>query len=197
MTSITDLRALVDTDGDVVVLRVLANDPRECPTEAILIVTPADGLTLVDLEAIPQQLKSECGWGVGFEENLSKRAGGIGSDGPTTLELVLGVVGAVPTVLMLLDKLKRGTPACPNRENAWEKATWAVALQYASVERVKLRLLSEIRHEDHWEFTMSLSESSDQFSVEVFGNRSTVVAIRVTWTNGDPWGRRPGLVDPA
>ncbi len=184
-------------NGPVLVVQVLANDPRACPTEGVFVGAPAGHWRLADLEPLPAQLRDECGWNFGFMEELKKTGDGIGADGAIILSLFLGVVGAIPTVTSLLQRLERSVPPCPQREEAWETATWAVAMQYGSVERRRLNLLQEARHPDHWVFTMFLAESSDEFTVEVFGSRTTTVATRVVWTNGQPWGRKPGLVDPA
>jgi hypothetical protein len=192
MASPRDLAAAVYTDEDVVVVQVLANDPRCSPTQGIVIVGPAGGQTLADLEALPKRLREECGWGAGYEEEIGKRGGGIGADGATILSLVLGVVGTVPTIDMLLERLRRGVPKCPDRAEALETATWAVAMQYQSIERRGLAVTRESRDADHWTFTLRLADALDEFEVEVFGSRSGTVATRVVWTNGDPWGSLPG-----
>jgi hypothetical protein len=137
-------------------------------------------------------LRDECDWGLGFEQELNKNGGGIGASGATIVSLVLGVIGTVPTIQMLLDHLRREVPACPERDEAWDTATWAVALQYTTVRRGSLRVAAEVRHSDHWEFTIVLPESNDQFTVDVFGSRSGTVATRVMWVNGDAWGAPPG-----
>jgi hypothetical protein len=54
------------------------------------------------------------------------------------LSLVLRAIGTVPTIAMLIDLLHRELPPCSNRDDALSSATWAVALQYASVERPAL-----------------------------------------------------------
>jgi hypothetical protein len=187
---------VLSTDEDVLAVHVLANDPRSWPTEGLIVVAPAEHMTLADLEAIPRQLRDECGWGFGYEQDVSKVGGGIGADGATVLGLVLGVIGAVPTVDSLLHRLRRQVPPCPEREEAWDTATWAVALQYRAVDRKELRLLKEARNRDHWVFTLALPCTGDEFEVEAYGSRSTAIATRVVWTNGDPWGRGPGVVDP-
>ena len=133
---------------------------------------------------------------MGLDGALRTVGGGSGADVSTILGLALGVVGAVPTVTSLFRRLRRDVPDCPQREEAWDTATWAVSLQYDSVERRALRLHSETRHPDHWSFSMFLPESRDEFEVDVFGSRSNVVATRVRWTNGDPWNRAPSLDDP-
>jgi len=148
------------------------------------------------LESLPAQLRDECGWGMGYEEELNKTGGGIGADGATIISLVLGVVGAVPTVSSLLTRLRRAVPACPPREEAWDTATWAVAMQYGTVPRRHLHLLAEARHQDHWVLTMSLPDSGDEFPVDVYGSRGGTMATQVVWTNGQPWGRKPGQVEP-
>lgn len=197
MTSPHELEALLYSDEPVLTIQVLANDPRICPTEGVFIATPAGAWTLADLEALPAQLRDECGWSAGFMENLNNRGGGIGADGLTILILVLSVVGDVPPVISLLQHLKRPVPPCPSREEAWESATWAVAMLYSTVERRRLDVLEEARHPDHWVFTMSLPESGDKFEVDVFGSRAGTVVTRVMWINGEPGRRKPGLVDPA
>lgn len=174
------------------VVQVLANDPRAFPTESLLVAGPARGMRLADLEAVPARLRDACEWGLGHEEEVSKRGGGIGADGLTVLSLVLGAIGTVPTMEMLFDLLHREVPPCPNRDDALSTATWAVALQYASVERPALEVVREARHSDHWTFNLRLPGSNDDFEVDVYGSKAGTLATRVVWTNGDAWGSGPG-----
>ena len=192
MLSERDVAAVLDTDGDLFIVEVKANDPRSIPTECIVIGGPADTRTLADLEALPVQLRAECGWGLGYEEELTKRGGGIGAEGATVVSLVLGVVGTVPTIKMLFDLLHCHVPECPDRKEALETATWAIAMQYASVQRRQLEVTREVRDRDHWTFSLRMPGSSDDFEVDVFGGRSGTVATRVVWTNGNAWGGAPG-----
>jgi len=177
------------SDSSDVIIQVLANDPRACPTEGLFVIANASDLSLAELEALPAQLRDECGWGLGYTENLTKSSGGIGADGATILGLVLGVVGATPTIQSLLSKIGREAPVLPRRDDAWETATWAVAMQFQSVARTSLHPVGEARHSDHWSFSMSLEGFGDRFEVDVYGSRGTTVATRV-WTNGDAWGKR-------
>lgn len=96
MANPSDFLRWLYTDQDVVVVQVAANDPRFCPTEWVVVGGPADEVTLADLESLPSSLGDECGWGVGFEVDISKRGGGIGASGATILSLLLGVVGTIP-----------------------------------------------------------------------------------------------------
>jgi hypothetical protein len=68
-------------------------------------------------------------------------------------------VGAVPTVTSILRRLKRSIPARPDRQDAWDTAALAVAMQYDTVERRKFHLLREARHPDHWTFALSRSRT--------------------------------------
>ncbi len=197
MASARDVHASLRTDSDVLVVQVLANDPRSHPTECIMIGGPADGCTLAELETLPGHLRDECEWGLGYEEQITRSGGGIGADGATILSLVLGVVGTVPTVAMLFGLLHRQVPDCPDRDEALDTATWAVAMQYDSVERRKLVATREARERDHWTFSLRIPDSSDDFEVDVYGSRSNTVATRVAWTNGEAWGRQPGTGGPA
>jgi hypothetical protein len=182
------------SDSSDVVVQVDANDPRSCPTEALLVVVNS-GATLAELERLPDQLREECGWGLGYEVDLSKRSGGIGADGLTLVGLVLGVVGAVPTVESILRKLGRRAPTMPDRDSALQTATWAVSMQYRGVPRNGLRVVREERHQDHWTLAMVFDASGDRFEVDVYGMpRSGAVATRVVWQDGDAWGRKPGEV---
>ena len=187
-----DYRTWLNTDEDVVIVRVLANDPRGCPTECIVVGGPAQGVTLANLEALAVQLRDECGWGLGHEEDISKRGGGIGAEGAAILSLVLGVIGTVPTVLLLFSHLRRQVPERPDRDEALETATWAVVMQYYTVDRRSLEVVGEARDPDHWTFTLRHAASNDQFEVEVFGSRARTFATRVVWVHGEPWGRLPG-----
>lgn len=180
------------SDSCNVIVQVLANDPRAVPTEGLFVVANGSDMSLADLEALPAQLQSECGWGMGYHEDLKKSSGGIGADGATIVSLILGVVGAVPTIESLLRKLGRETPALPTRDNAWETATWAVAMQYESLVRRELHPAREERHSDHWTFRMSSEGGSDTFEVDVYGSRGGTIATRVAWTNGDASGNGPG-----
>ena len=168
-----------------------ANDPRFCPTEWVVVGGPAGEVTLADLESLPARLRDDCGWGVGYEVDVSKRGGGIGASGATVLGLILGVVGTVPTVQMLFGKLRRVVPDCPEHDDALETATWAIAMQYDEVERKTLKLVAEARDPDRWTFELTLPATGDDFEVEVYGFRSGTVATRVVWSNGDPAGGRP------
>jgi hypothetical protein len=124
---------------------------------------------------------------------LTKRSGGIGADGLTLVGLVLGVVGAVPSVESIFRKLGRRAPTMPDPESALETATWAVSTQYLDVPRNELRVVSEEPHQDHWTFIMAFDASGDSFEVDVYGMpRSGAVATRVVWQDGRPWGRKPG-----
>ena len=126
MTPVPDPQRWLQTDEDVFVVQVLANDPRAFPTESLLVAGAARGMRLADLEAVPARLRDACEWGLGHEEEVSKRGGGIGADGLTVLSLVLGAIGTVPTMEMLFDLLHREVPPCPNRDDALSTATWAV-----------------------------------------------------------------------
>lgn len=192
MRSAHDIGASIYTDEDVLVLEVLANDPRACPTEAIVIGGPASGYTLAELETVPGHLRDLCEWGVGYEEEIKKSGGGIGAEGATIVSLVLAVVGTVPTIVMLFELLHRPTPPLAEHDDALGTATWAVALQYPSVVRNQLDVVREVRESDHWTFFLRLASSRDEFEVDVFGSRSKTVATRVVWTNGEAWGRQPG-----
>jgi len=108
MPSHPDLASAIFTDEDVVTVLLLANDPRAFPTETVLVSTPAREITLNDLEALTLELRDECEWGLGYEESLTKSGGGIGASGATVLELVLGIIGVVPTVAMLLASVFHG-----------------------------------------------------------------------------------------
>ena len=192
MAEVSDFLQWLYTDEDVFVVQVAANDPRFSPTEWVVVGGPTRGITLADLESLPSSLRDECGWGVGYEEDLSKRGGGIGASGATILGLVLGVVGAVPTIQMLLERLRRDVPECPDRPDALDTATWAIVMQYVEVERQALQLKGEARDVDHWTFSLWLPATDDAFEVEVYGSRSGTVATRVAWTKGDLGGRQPG-----
>lgn len=52
MTPAPDPQRWLQTDEDVFVVQVLANDPRAFATESILISGPARGIRLADLEAV-------------------------------------------------------------------------------------------------------------------------------------------------
>ena len=192
MTPIPDPQGWLETDEGVFVVNVIANDPRATPTESLLVSGPARGIRLVDLEEVPARLRDLCEWGLGHEEELSKRGGGIGADGATVLSLVVGAIGGVPGIAMLFELLHRDVPPCPDREDALPTATWAVALQYSSVERKALTVVREARHLDHWTFNLRLANSNDDFEVDVYGSKADTLATRVVWTNGDPWGHGPG-----
>lgn len=192
MNSELDYRGWLSTDGDIVIVRVLANDPRDCPLESVAIGGPADGVTLATLEEMTRLLRDECDWGSGHEEEIVKRGGGIGASGATILSLVLGVVGTVPTVQMLLAHLGRKVPDRPQREEALATATWAVAMQYHTVARRSLEVVGEVREADHWSFDLRFPESDDRFEVEVYGSPQGTFATRISWRNGRPGGRLPG-----
>lgn len=193
MDNLWEYRSWLDDDSSVTIIHVNANDPRFNVTQSAVVVCATDDLSLADLEVLTADLRDECGWGLGHIEEFIKRGGGIGASGLETLGLVLGVVGDVPTILMILDKLKRKQPpVCADREEAWDKATLAVALQYATVQRTSLYLKSETRYSDHWQFEMGLEQSSDAFVVDVYGARAHLVATMIKWINGDPSGRQPG-----
>lgn len=87
-----------------------------------------------------------------------------------------------------MDKLNLRRPRlCPDRDVAWDTATWAVALQYETVSRKNLGPHSETRASDHYEFEMLLDHSPDQFIVKVFGDpKGEAIATQVMWVNGDP-----------
>lgn len=190
--TLSELAWLLSDASDVVV-QVDANDPRSRPTEAVLVVVNSSALTLAQLEQVPDQLREECGWGLGYEVHLEKSSGGIGADGLTIVSLVLGVIGAVPTVESILRKLRHRAPALPDNDSAVQAATWAVSVQYEGVPRRELKIFRQERHQDHWTFTMTLAASADIFEVDVYGQaRSGAFATRVAWQNGDAWGRRPG-----
>jgi hypothetical protein len=192
MTSVPDPQGWLQTDEDVFVVRVLANDPRAFPTESLLLSGPARGLGLADLEAVTARLRDECEWGLGREEDISKRGGGIGAESATVFSLVLGAIGTIPTIRMIFELLNRDVPPCPNRDDALASATWAIALQYASVERPALVVVREARHVDHWTFNLQLPGSNDDFEIDVYGSNAGTLATRVVWTNGDAWGAGPG-----
>jgi hypothetical protein len=180
-------------DASDVVVQVDANDPRFCATEALLVVANSSALTLAQLEQVPDQLRAECRWGNGYEVHLEKSSGGIGADGFTILSLLLGVVGTVPTVESILEKLRHRAPQLPDRDSALHTATWAVSMQYEGVPRRDLKIFREERHRDHWTFTMSLPASADTFEVDVYGQPgSGATATRVVWQNPDASGRPPG-----
>lgn len=67
-------RCLGLSDSSDVVVQVFANDPRSCPTEALLVVV-SSATTLAEIEQLPDQLSEECGWGLGYEVSLNKRSG--------------------------------------------------------------------------------------------------------------------------
>lgn len=193
MDNLWEYRSWLADDSSVTVIHVNANDPRFNVTQSAVVVCATDDLSLGGLEVVTADLRDECGWGLGHIEEFTKRGGGIGASGLETLGLVLGVVGNVPTILMILDKLKRKHhPVSADREEAWDKATLAVALQYATVQRASLYLKSETRYADHWQFEMGLEKSSDAFAVDVYAARAHLVATMTKWINGDPSGRQPG-----
>jgi hypothetical protein len=192
MPSISEFANSVQTDGPVLMIQISANDPRVCPTESLFVGVPAAGVTLGDLEQLPNDLRDEYGWSQGYLERLEKRSGGIGADGVAYIGLFLGVVGSLPPIASLFKWLRRSTLVRPDRDEAWNTATWAVAIQYNTVERGKLSLLSETRCPDHWSFRMTLLEHSDEFEVDVYGSHATAIATKVVWSNGDPGGRMPG-----
>ena len=181
----------LSTDGDIVVVRVLANGPRDCPPESLVIGGPAEGVTLATLEEITQLLRVECDWRLGHEEEIVKRGGGIGASGATVLSLIFGVVGTVPTVQSLLSHLGRGVPDPPPREEALDTAIWAVAMQYDTVARRSLELVGEVREVDHWSFGFRLPESNDRFEVDIYGSRHRTFATRIVWSKGHPEGHLP------
>ncbi len=189
MEHLWDYRSWLHDDAWVGVVQIRANDPRTVPTEGIVVVFRTENTSLADLESLTPALREQCnGWGTGYIEELSKTSGGIGASGLETLSLFLGVVGVVPTVAMIMDKLNLRRPRlCPDRDVAWDTATWAVALQYETVSRKNLGPHSETRASDHYEFEMLLDHSPDQFIVKVFGDpKGEAIATQVMWVNGDP-----------
>lgn len=180
-------------DASDVVVQLEANDPRFCPTEALLVVANSSSVTVAQLDRLPNQFRDECHWGNGHEARLEKTSGGIGADGVTVISLLLGVVGAVPTVESIFEKLHRRTPELPDRAFALRTATWAVSMQYQRVPRSALKVLREERHRDHWTFAMSLPESGDTFEVDVYGHPGAgATATRVCWQSSDGSRRPPG-----
>lgn len=176
-----------DDDGtlDEFVVRVRANDPRDCPTETLCVKTFVGQWTLGELEMLPGQLRDECGWGMGYEEEITKSAGGIGADGATILGLVLGVVGAVPTIEDLLLRLGRSAQGLMDHDAAMAVARGEICDLYDWVNPAALRPVSEERNPHHWVFTFSLAESGDRFQVEVHGGwLSRTEATRILWTRG-------------
>lgn len=72
---------------------------------------------------------------------------------------------------MLLQRLRRAAPECPDRDDALDAATWAIAMQYDTLERRALQLTGETRDFEHWTFKFPLPAIADDFEVEVFGSR--------------------------
>lgn len=196
MTSILDELRSNYSDENLVAIQILANDPRFQATECILVVAPLGNLSLADLEPLPRELRDECGWGVGYIEHLEKSAGGIGASGLEIISLILGIVGVVPTVETILTRIKRQIPAPASLEDAWATATWAVAMQYNTVQRSSLRSVSEERHTDHWTFSLDLAQTGDRFTVDVYGERLRTCATRVAWMKGHPSQDAPGVAIP-
>ncbi|GEM_PF-5820231 len=193
MTSLDDYLQMLQTDCSLLAVELRANDPRTFPTEVITLVLEDDS-SLAEVEAFAGALAQDYQWGNGHLMHVRKSAGGIGADGASVTELVLGIITAIPTVRDLLTRLKAGAPSCPSKEDAWQRATMAVAVAYETVPRRELRVVSERQHTDHWTFQMVLPGTDDRFEVEVYGESSgPTVGTRVTWANGDAWGdRAPG-----
>lgn len=173
-------------DAGVINVWILANDPRWSPVEGVLVALPDHGdIDLADLEDLHQELREEYGWSSGYSVDLKKSGGGIGASGMEITTLVLGVIGAVPVARDIYQKLSHRSIEIGTKEEAWEVATWAVALQYPSVSRPNLRRVRVARHPAHWEFEMTLDGAADRFQADVSGTRETAVATRVVWIGGD------------
>lgn len=178
--------AVDDGTLDELEVRVLANDPRFCPEEALIIQTFVGQWTLGELETLPGQLRDECGWGMGYEEEITKNGGGIGADGATVLALILGVVGVVPTIEGLLLRLGRSVQGQMDRDMAIALARRQICDLYAWASPSQLRTVSEETFPHHRVFGFSLTGFTDTFEVEVHGDWSTrTAATRILWTGGD------------
>lgn len=181
------------TDEDVLVVKIKADDPRGFPTQVISLIAPAGDMSMSQLDGILVVMEKQYGWGMGYEFEVRRRGGGIGAEGASVLELVLGVVTTVPTVLDLFERFTKRRPTRASRATAAEQATWAVARAYSHVARRSLHRVAESDGVDHWTFQFMLPDTDDRFEVEVYGSADTALATRVSWMNGDAWGNRaPG-----
>lgn len=193
----------LDLDGNpispesVLSFTLEADDPRMTPTTVVHVRTSADGWSLASLEELTRQLQSDAEWWSGIQEDYHKRQGGIGAGGLEVLTVTLGVVGAVPAVGWLLQRLNRRVPSRPSRDTAVEAAKWSILSRYERVSRDDLTLTAETREADHWVFAFVSGPERDLFEVEVYGDsESGTTVTRLTWVDGDAWGPGPGRVWP-
>lgn len=164
---------------------IVADDPRFTPTHGIRVVTPTGDWSVDALERLAHQLGAEYSWQSGIQENYQKTQGGIGADGLAITSVVLGVIGAIPTVEALLTKLNRRVPPRPDKEDALRAATGAIIGQYKEVARRDLAMIEETREPTHWHFVFS-SGSGDQFEVSVFGQSAHGTSVQtLKWRNGN------------
>lgn len=190
----------LDLDGNaispesVLTFTVEADDPRMTPTTVVQVRTSADGWSLASLEALTRQLQRDAEWWSGVQEDYHKAQGGIGAGGLEVLNVTLGVVGAVPAVGWLLQRLNRQVPPRPSHDSALDAAKWSIVSRYERVSRDDLTLTSETREVDHWAFTFVSGPNRDVFEVEVYGDSDSggTTVTRLRWVNGDPWGPGPG-----
>lgn len=192
-----------DLDGKPIYLEprltytIEADDPRFTPTRTILVETSAQGWSIDALERLTNELRDECVWGVGAFEDYRKSQGGIGAGGIELLSVTLGVIGTIPTVDWLLQKLNRRVPPRPAKDRALEAAKWAVLMRYPDVSAEELTITAEAEEPTHWMVTLVRQTTRDTFEVGVYGDGSLGTSVRtVTWTNGDPYGTT-GTADSA
>ncbi|WP_336705715.1 hypothetical protein [Micrococcus terreus] len=163
---------------------ILADDPRFTPSHGIRVLTPTGDWSVDALERLAHELGAEYSWQSGIEENYRKTQGGIGADGFAVTSVILGVIGAIPTVEALLAKLNRRVPPRPHKDEALRAATGAIIGQYSNVARSDLAVIEESRESTHWHFVFA-SCSGDQFETKVFGDSAHGTSVQtLKWRNG-------------
>jgi hypothetical protein len=166
--------------GDSLVVVVRSDDRFGPPEESVLIRMPADGLTLAALEPLSREMQAEFNWAGGYQEELTKTAGGIGADGLTELSMILNVAGLIGQVApWLFKRLGRRPPALPSQDEADNTAVWALLVQYPNLARDHLRNVGEERQSNVWELDYVDNRSGDRYSVAVAGTRSGTCVTRV------------------
>lgn len=190
----------VDLEWGLLHYVIEADDPRFTPTRVISVNTASNDWSIDALVGVTEELRIQCGWGLGALESYELGRGGIGASGMDVLNVTLGAIGTIPTVRDLLKHLGRRMPDRPRLGEALYAALWAIVSRYTSVDRAGLAVLRESQQEDHWAFTVAYPETGDLFDVEIYGSAGGTTVHSLTWTNGDPMrlpGKRNGSEPPA